>query len=214
MHEVPERTCLDPTSTALLVVDMQNDFCHPDGYYGSIGRGVAEFKPAVGATRAMLERARSHAVKVVFTQLIHDDRLGAIEDRHRLKPRKWTASGTRLVPDTWGAEIVDECRPLVGETIIRKHGYSAFEGTELEHDLRRAGVDTVLMCGVVTYACVLATSFSAFDKGFDVCMVADAVGSWSHPLGEDSKEIVQLLMGRASPSALIEFSPASQPSAD
>lgn len=212
MPEVPERTRLDPASTALIVVDMQNDFCHPDGYYGSIGRSVAEFKPAVEATQAMLERARSHAAKVVFTQLIHDEQLGAIEDRHRLKPRKWSASGTRLVPDTWGADIIDECRPLAGETVIRKHGYSAFEGTDLELDLRRAGVNTVLMCGVVTYACVLATSFSAFDKGFDVCLVADAVGSWSHPLGEDSKEIVELLMGRASPSAQIEFSPQPRPS--
>jgi nicotinamidase-related amidase len=201
-------TPLDPESTALLVVDMQNDFCHADGYYGSIGRDVAGFRPAVRGVQSLLRKARSNDVRVIFTQLVHDEQFGAIEDRHALKPRKWSASGRRLVPGSWGADIIEECQPVEGDLIVEKRGYSAFEGTDLEAKLRQLAVRTVVVCGVVTYACVLATAFSAFDKGFDVCIVSDGVGSWSEPLGEGAKEIVELLLGVSSNASEIRFSSA------
>ena len=74
--------------------------------------------------------------------------------------------------------------------------------------LNERGITTLLVCGVVTYACVLASAFSAFDKGFDVCLVTDAVGSWSEELGGSSARIVDLLIGRAIATAEIDFKTA------
>jgi ureidoacrylate peracid hydrolase len=209
MTATQDLTSIPAATAALVVVDMQNDFCHPDGYYASIGRDISALTGAIAGVGKMVDLARDHGVAIVFTELIHDDAQGAIEERHRIKPRKWSASGRRLVRGTWGAELVDECRPSPGDIVIQKHGYSAFEGTELEQLLRERGITTLVVCGVVTYACVLATVFSGFDKGFDVCLVSDAVGSWSDDLGGSSAEIVELLIGRAVEASQIEFDPTS-----
>lgn len=186
---------VDPATTALIIVDMQNDFCNPQGYYAQAGRDISKLTAAIAPLAILLERARQSGLTVVFTRLIHDEARGAIEERHVLKPRRWMAHGKRLTPGSWGAEIVDTLRPLAGEVVIDKFGYSAFADTLLEQELLQRGVRTVLLSGVVTYACVLATAFSAFDRGFDVLLMADAVGSWNDTLGLATCEIADLLLG-------------------
>jgi nicotinamidase-related amidase len=188
---------LDPATTALIVIDMQNDFCHAEGYYGRASRNIAQLAAAVTPVATLLERARGAGLTVAFTRLVHDEARGAMEERHTIKPRLWTAHGKRLTPGTWGADVVDALRPVAGELIIDKHGFSAFDDTTLDQDLHQRGVKTLLLAGVVTYACVLATGFSAFDRGFDVLLVKDAVGSWNEKLGASTSEVVDLLLGRA-----------------
>ncbi len=189
----------DPATTALIVVDMQNDFCHAEGYYARIGRNIGPLAAPTAVIGRLMEDARGSGAAIAFTRLVYDDSAGSMEDRHKLKPKRWSAHGKRLVPGTWGAEVIDELSPRAGEIVVDKFGYSAFEGTTLERDLRARGVETILLTGVVTYACVLATAFSAFDKGFDVLMVSDAVGSWFAHLGDSTCEVVDLLMGQAAP---------------
>lgn len=191
-----------------MVVDMQNDFCSPEGQYASVGRDVTALTAVVPAVRRVIELAREHDVPVIYTKLVYDDDHGAIEARHALKPARWTDSGRRLISGTWGAEIVDEVKPAPNDLVIQKHSYSAFEGTNLEHELNVRGITTLAMCGVVTYACVLSSMFSAFDKGFDVCLVSDASGSWKPTLGESSSEIVELLLGAVVETSQLEFSAA------
>ena len=89
--------------------------------------------------------------------------------------------------------------------VVDKVGYSAFEGTGLEKELRARGIRTVVMTGVVTYACVLATAFSAFDRDFDVILATDAVGSWNDELGARTADIVDLLLGVAVPAGGINI---------
>ena len=205
-HDQPSAAIsLDPASTALVIVDMQNDFCHPEGYYARVGQDVLPLKAATAPIAKLLERARDCGTTIVFTRLVHDESRGAMEERHVLRPRRWTASGKRLLPGTWGAEVIDELAPRAGELVIDKAGYSGFDDTALEGELRSRGIRTVLLTGVVTYACVLATAFSAFDRGFDVLVASDAVGSWNETLGRDTHQIVDLLMGHAVPSDEIEL---------
>ena len=205
-HDPPSGAIsLDPASTALVIVDMQNDFCHPEGYYARVGRDVLPLNAAAAPIAKLLERARDCGTTIVFTRLVHDESRGAMEERHVLRPRRWTASGKRLLPGTWGAEVIDELAPRPGELVIDKAGYSGFDDTALEGELRSRGIRTVLLTGVVTYACVLATAFSAFDRGFDVLVASDAVGSWNETLGRDTHQIVDLLMGHAVPSDEIEL---------
>lgn len=188
---------IDPTTAALVIVDMQNDFCHPDGYYARAGRDISALAGAVAPVATLLARARGAGLTIVFTRLVHDEARGAMEERHQIKPRRWTAHGKRLTPGSWGADVIDALRPRAGELIIDKLGYSAFDDTSLEHDLHQHGVKTVLLAGVVTYACVLATGFAAFDRGFDVLLVRDAAGSWNSVLGANTSDIVDLLLGQS-----------------
>src|ERR1044072_2699485 len=200
---------VDPATTALVVVDMQNDFCSADGYYATVGRDIAQLAACAMPVAALLARARQARMTIVFTRLLYDEARGSMEERHTIRPRRWTASGKRLVPGTRGANVIDEDAPRRGEIILDKIGYSAFEGTNLEQQLRGRGVKTVIMAGVVTYACVLATAFSAFDRGFDVVLATDAVGSWNQELGARTTDIVELLLGAAVPASEISFSAVS-----
>ena len=195
----------DPATTALVVIDMQNDFCDPAGFYARIGRDIAPFAAVVAPIAAMAGRARDHGMPVVFTRLIHNAERGAMEDRHALRPKLWTTTGERLKPGSDGADIVAGLPIHPGDIVIDKPGYSAFEGTDLEKQLRDRGIRTLMFCGVVTYACVLASAFSAFDRDFDVVLLEDLAGTWDDRLGQGTGRIVDLLLGHSVPSAAITF---------
>ena len=196
---------VEAASTALIVVDMQNDFCSPDGYYAMVGRDISKLAASAGPVAALVARARQAGMTIVFTRLLHDAVRGAMEERHVIRPRRWTASGKRLMPGTRGADVIDAIAPHDGDIVVDKVGYSAFEGTSLERELRGRGIRTVVMTGVVTYACVLATAFSAFDRDFDVILATDAVGSWNDELGSKTADIVDLLLGVAVPASAINI---------
>lgn len=199
---------VNPRTTALVVVDMQNDFCSTDGYYAKIGRDISKLADAAKPVAALISRARQAGMTVAFTRLLYDPAKGAMEDRHVIRPRRWSADGQRLIPGTRGADVIDDIAPREGDLIIDKVGYSAFEGTDLERQLRDRGIKTVIMSGVVTYACVLATAFSAFDRDFDVILATDAVGSWNNELGARTSDIVDLLLGVAVPGKDINIARA------
>lgn len=201
---------IDPDRCAVLAVDMQNDFCHRDGHYGRAGEDVSRFQAAIEPVARLIERARNAGATVAYTRLIYDDAAGAIEDRHAIKPRHWIPNGRRLQRGTWGAAVIDALAPKQHDIVVDKPGYSAFEATDLEAMLRQRGITTLIMCGVVTYACVLATAFSGFDKGFDVVLARDATGSWSDDLGDAAARIVDLLMGQSLASDEIEFATAEK----
>lgn len=199
---------IDPDHCAVLAVDMQNDFCHRDGHYSRAGEDVSRF--AVAPATRLVGRARTAGATIAYTRLVYDPTVGAMQDRHAIKPRHWIPKGRRLEPGSWGAAIVDALAPLPQDVVVDKPGYSAFEGTDLESELRQRGVTTLVVCGVVTYACVLATAFAAFDKGFDVALARDATGSWSDDLGHTAARIIDLLMGQSLSSDEIEFAGAGR----
>lgn len=201
---------IDPGRCAVLAVDMQNDFCHRDGHYGRAGEDISRFIATIEPVAALIARARSAGATIAFTRLVYDTTTGTIEQRHTIKPRNWIPKGRRLEPGTWGADVIDVLAPAANDIVIDKPAYSAFEATDLETQLRQRGVTTLILCGVVTYACVLATAFSAFDKGFDVLLARDATGSWNDELGDATCRIVDLLMGQSVPCHDIEFTPATK----
>lgn len=200
---------LDPRTTAVIVVDMQNDFCSREGYYARTGANVSDFAAVIEPVGRFVASARAAGAAIVFTRLLYGAHR-AMQDRHAIRPKRWSSIGVRLIPGTWGAEVVDGLRPEPSDIVIDKEGYSAFEGTNLEQILRARGIKTVLMTGVVTYACVLATAFSAFDKDFDVLMISDAVASWGGRMQQEAGDIVDLLLGATVPASGIVFTPPSR----
>jgi nicotinamidase-related amidase len=199
---------LNPLTTAVVVVDMQNDFCHADGYYAKTGRDISALAAVIAPVAALVVRARAANSPIFYTRLVYDGRGGAMEERHAIRPKRWTASGKRLEPGTWGAAIVDELAPDAADVVVDKAGYSAFDSTDFERQLAGRRIRAVVLCGVVTYACVLATAFSAFDRGFDVVLAADAAGSWNAGLGLATSDIVDLLLGHSVGINEVSFVPA------
>ena len=199
---------LDPATTAILVVDMQNDFCADDGFYARHGSDIASFKSIITTVADLIGKARAAGVTIAFARLIYGPPRGAMNQRHRIMPRRWPSLGERLLPDTRGVQIVDALRPHPSDIVIDKAGYSSFEGTVLEDMFRKRGIKTVVLTGVVAYACVLATAFSAFDKDFDVVFVSDAVASWGDRLEKEAGEIVDLLLGAVATANTLVFAEA------
>lgn len=195
----PELAVLDPRATAVLVIDMQNDFCHPEGFYGRRGRDSAKLGAAVQPIQRLLTAARPAGMWVIYTRLVYDPSLPGVTERHRMAPARWLTTQRRLEPGTWGAAIVDDLKPQAGDLIIDKADYSAFYGTGLEHALRRRGITSLVLTGTTTHACVLHTAFDAFVRDFDVLIPAEAVSCWFDDLHEASLRIVELLLGHVVP---------------
>ncbi|HYZ79674.1 MAG TPA: isochorismatase family cysteine hydrolase [Solirubrobacteraceae bacterium] len=156
-----EEVRVDPTRTALIVMDMQNDFV-ADG--GSLR--VPDAQSTIPAITTLLDLARAYGMPVVFTQ-----------DTHREGDPEWRIWPEHAHEGTWGWQIVDALAPRGDETVIRKVRYDGFYGTPLDHLLRRWGVSTLVICGTVANICVQYTAASAAMRWYDVVIPRDAVSA-------------------------------------
>ena len=160
-YEVHEEVRLDPAKTALIVVDMQNDFVKEGG-----SLVVPDAEGTIPAIRRLLDLARESGMKVVFTQDTHTD-----------GDPEWEIWPEHVREGSWGWRIVDELEPRQDEPVIRKVRYDAFYGTHLDHFLRLWGVDTLIVCGTVANICVHYTAASAALRWYDVIIPKDATSA-------------------------------------
>ncbi|WP_101294042.1 cysteine hydrolase family protein [Halegenticoccus soli] len=157
-----------PDRTAVVVVDMQNGFCHPDGSLYAPGS-----EAAVEPVSELIARARGAGATVVFTRDVHPPE--QFEDAHYYDEfERW---GEHVVEGTWETEIVDELDVREGDHVVTKHTYDAFYRTDLEGWLRAHGIDDLLICGTLANVCVLHTAGSAGLRDFRPVLVEDAVGA-------------------------------------
>lgn len=164
---------IDPTTTALIVVDMENDFVAP---------GAPLETPAGRAMVPTLQRAlaccREHGIPIIYTT--HAHRAGGY-DLGLLAHDPPIARGDALVDGSPGVAIFPEVGPRDGEIVITKHRFSAFYGTDLEIILRGRGVRTVVITGVTTENCCHATARDAYFRDFQVIFLADATATVDYP---------------------------------
>jgi nicotinamidase-related amidase len=171
-------------STALIVIDMQRDFCSPGGYADQAGIDIARMRGVVGQVRRLLCAARTAGLLVVHT------REGHLPDLSDCPPAKMARSvaagapigsagplGRLLVRGEQGHDFVSELRPLPDEVVIDKPGYGAFHNTALGGVLRRHGVQRLILCGVTTEVCVHSTLREAVDRGYVCTTVGDATAA-------------------------------------
>lgn len=164
--EVPEYTVedeveIDPRSTALLIVDMQNDFVREDGKLPV--PGAEETVPAI---RRLREFARRHGMQVYYTQ-----------DSHHAGDPEFEYWGEHVLVGTDGWEIVDELEPGPADRVFRKERYDGFYGTDLEQTLEEQGIEALIVCGTVANICVLHTAGSAAIRWYDVILPVDCVSA-------------------------------------
>jgi nicotinamidase-related amidase len=165
---------IDPRKTAMIVVDMQNDFVAP---------GAAMETPAARQIVPKLAEAlricREAGIKVVYTAHVHRRDgcdMGLFDDLH--PP---IANRNALVDGTPGVEIYAELAPKAGEHVVKKHRYSGFFGTDLDIILREWGVDTVLISGTTTENCCHATARDAMFRNYRVVFLSDATATYDYP---------------------------------
>jgi len=160
--EIKEEVVLDPSKTAVVVVDMQNDFVKPNGKLY-----VPTAQATVPAIRKLLEKARDANVPIIYTQ-----------DWHFKNDPEFRIWGEHCVMNTWGAEIIDELKPMPDDILIRKRRYDAFFGTDLDYVLRHVvHADTLVIVGTVANICVLHTAGSAALNWYNVVVPIDGISA-------------------------------------
>ena len=160
-YAVQDEVCIDPARTALLVIDMQNDF---------VKRGGSLLVPEAEATdpaiRRLLELARASRMRVVYSQ-----------DTHRRGDPEWDVWPEHCREGTWGWEIVAELAPAVDDTVLRTMRHDAFYGTPLDHLLRLWDIATLVICGAVANIGVQYTAGSAAVRSYAVVIPRDAISA-------------------------------------
>ena len=188
-YEVHEEVRVDPAKTALIVVDMQNDFVKEGGTLV-----VPDAEATVPTIRGLLDSARESGIKVVFTQ-----------DTHNEGDPEWEIWPEHVREGSWRWEVVEELKPLEDEVVIRKVRYDAFYGTHLDHFLRIWDVDTLIICGTVANICVHYTAASAAARWYGVIIPKDATSALDpFDLEASLRQTSFLFAGRITTSEAIE----------
>jgi ureidoacrylate peracid hydrolase len=188
---------VDPKVAALLVIDMQNDFCHPEGRSGKRGRQLGMAVEMAPRLEAFIKAGRKVRLPVIFVRTIHYPWTDSPSWLRRIDK-----DGGESVcrPGTWGAEYYGGIQPEESEIVITKHRYSAFVGTNLDLILRSEGIRTLLISGVGTNVCVESTLRDGYMFDYHIVLLEDCVGATNLDLHEATLKNVRLHFGTVSNS--------------
>jgi biuret amidohydrolase len=188
---------LTPAHTALLVIDMQRDFLLPEGYAAQAGLDITPLVATIRPIGKLLAVGRVAGLLIVHTREGHLPDLSDCPPYKLERSRRANAEigskgplGRLLVRGEVGHDFVDPLRPLAGEIVIDKPGYSAFAHTTLHQVLTKRGVQTLIMTGVTTEVCVSSTLRSAVDLGYRCITVSDACASGDPALHKASLAMI------------------------
>ena len=179
---------IDLAHSALVVVDMQNDFCHAQGWFGCKGIDVAPMRKPIATIAALADAMRTAGARVVWLNWgIRADRANlpaSVLYRGKRTPdaagygeASSAGRGPSLVQGSWGAAQVDELRAQAGDLAVMKHRLSGFWDSELDSVLRQAAITTLFFAGINTDRCVFSTLQDAGFLGYDCVLVEDACGT-------------------------------------
>ena len=167
---------LRPGKTALVVVDVQNDFCHNQGVFGKRNFNLSYAEKAVNNILHFMNQCRQYSLPIIFVRTLHsswtdsESWIGRMEGAAREMPI--------CRPESWGAEFY-KVKPLAGDFIVTKHRFSGFVGTDLDLVLRSKGIETLLMTGVATNVCVETTARDGFNRDYRIILVEDCCAAFS-----------------------------------
>ncbi len=174
----------DLASTALVIIDMQRDFCEPGGFGEALGNDVGRLRVVIEPLRRVLAAARAVGMTVVHTREGHRPDLtdcppAKLNRGHpSLRIGDPGPKGRILIRGEYGHDIIDELAPVPGETVIDKPGKGSFHGTSFGELLAERGITSLIVTGVTTEVCVHTTVREANDRGYECLVLSDCVGSY------------------------------------
>ena len=216
----PKPITIDLNRTGIVVIDMQNDFCHPDGWLASIGVDVGTARAAIAPLAVLLPRLRAVGVPVIWVNW------GTRPDRLNLSPAllhvydpsdagqglgdPLARTGSPVLQaGSWSARIVDELASSPGDTHVAKHRMSGFWDTPLDSILRNLRLETLLFGGVNIDQCVLHTLADADFLGYDTILVGGCAATTNHEFCREATllNIRQILGFTVTSAAVLEGLP-------
>lgn len=170
---------LDPSKTALVLIEYQNEFAAEGGALHDAVKAVMDKTGMLDNTSALVDKARAAGVAILHAPITFAAGYGEIT-RHPYGILKGVVDGNAFVKGTWGADFVDDVSPSDGDIVIEgKRGLDTFASTNIDFILRSKGIDTIILGGFLTNCCVESTMRSGYENGYRVITLTDCTAGTS-----------------------------------